>query len=532
MDFLATFTRKMVMKIQLSFATCFFVLSSFFAVAQNFEEKTFRELFPIISLESPNLIFGNHSGTWLHLPAGSAFKSNPMNFYYPDSLDYFELEGGQLTLKFTIKIKYSHVTGHIEEAAYYMPTGFMSKKILFGTNSNGMVTSIHELLPVFGGTFQDSRKISFRYDGFSFPLFVKVESYDFQGNFIDERMDSISIVRDANNQITSLRQFEKSGGDTLYTYVKDYDQINWQDGKITSMTVTHPGLNNLLQEQFTNIQWQGISDFETYLFHYRFSNILNAMPYLQPVPNLSLVTTGLPLMTNYEKSLNVGTHTQPQWLLLERKSLSGPVARPDSAITEIFQNGQWRVISKEIYDFWAPNQLKVNESWVLNSAGTWDPRRKEAFQYDQMNHLVQYDYHLYQTLQAGWDWVFSVAHDLDYHASGLVQQHTRLGFSPSTQTLIPWNRWIYHYPATIGLRDNAPKRLDLYPNPAADLVFLSAPDGIYRLTITNMQGQILKEVDIQITEKADFSVASLPVGNYIINLSSPSMSFQSKLVKW
>lgn len=74
------------------------------------------------------------------------------------------------------------------------------------------------------------------------------------------------------------------------------------------------------------------------------------------------------------------------------------------------------------------------------------------------------------------------------------------------------------------------KGVKLYPNPVTDVMILESPQGFDRIKITNLQGQLVREI-IGIGEIAQFNLAKLPSGTYNFTLVRENRTWTLPLVK-
>jgi hypothetical protein len=65
--------------------------------------------------------------------------------------------------------------------------------------------------------------------------------------------------------------------------------------------------------------------------------------------------------------------------------------------------------------------------------------------------------------------------------------------------------------------------IDIYPNPANDIIQISANEFIERIEIVNLLGNVVKEINPKgLTKEADISVEDLPEGVYMLIIESKS----------
>ncbi|MGY0392211.1 T9SS type A sorting domain-containing protein [Bizionia sp. KMM 8389] len=88
---------------------------------------------------------------------------------------------------------------------------------------------------------------------------------------------------------------------------------------------------------------------------------------------------------------------------------------------------------------------------------------------------------------------------------------------------------VYEYNSTLGLEDDIYDfELKLYPNPASDRLFIKSNKTINRLTIYNVNGQVIKQIH-SISNGVD--VSSLPTGLYFLNIKTAKGEISKKFIK-
>ena len=83
-------------------------------------------------------------------------------------------------------------------------------------------------------------------------------------------------------------------------------------------------------------------------------------------------------------------------------------------------------------------------------------------------------------------------------------------------------------PASVG--DINTTKFSIYPNPANDVINVSYADAIENVTITDMNGRIVKQVVLGVNE-AQINISDLSQGVYILNASANGKSITEKIVK-
>lgn len=88
-------------------------------------------------------------------------------------------------------------------------------------------------------------------------------------------------------------------------------------------------------------------------------------------------------------------------------------------------------------------------------------------------------------------------------------------------------------PLATGINENLTENhVSIYPNPATNLVTISAKENISLVQIFDIQGRIVMEYDFNGTSEIKLNVSELPNGLYnIVALSTKGNSFSAKLVK-
>jgi hypothetical protein len=89
----------------------------------------------------------------------------------------------------------------------------------------------------------------------------------------------------------------------------------------------------------------------------------------------------------------------------------------------------------------------------------------------------------------------------------------------SKRTPIDWNVVALETPEEI-------KRLRIFPNPGHDKVEVSGLEGKCQIRISNVQGQILKNVKVKLTGTFTLDLDSLPSGTYIISVEEKQSGMQ------
>ena len=81
-----------------------------------------------------------------------------------------------------------------------------------------------------------------------------------------------------------------------------------------------------------------------------------------------------------------------------------------------------------------------------------------------------------------------------------------------------------------GTEDFANAKFSVYPNPANDVINVSYADAIDGVTITDLNGRVVKQVVLGVNE-AQINIADLSQGVYILNVSANGKSITEKIVK-
>ena len=83
---------------------------------------------------------------------------------------------------------------------------------------------------------------------------------------------------------------------------------------------------------------------------------------------------------------------------------------------------------------------------------------------------------------------------------------------------------------TAGTEDFNTANFSVYPNPANDVINVSYADAIDGVTITDLNGRVVKQVVLGVNE-AQINIADLSQGVYILNASSNGKTVTEKIVK-
>lgn len=80
------------------------------------------------------------------------------------------------------------------------------------------------------------------------------------------------------------------------------------------------------------------------------------------------------------------------------------------------------------------------------------------------------------------------------------------------------------------VNDYSTSKFSIYPNPANDVINVSYADAINTVTITDLNGRIVKQVVLGVNE-AQINIADLSQGVYILNATANGKSITEKIVK-
>lgn len=83
---------------------------------------------------------------------------------------------------------------------------------------------------------------------------------------------------------------------------------------------------------------------------------------------------------------------------------------------------------------------------------------------------------------------------------------------------------------TAGTEDFANAKFSVYPNPANDVINVSYADAIDGVTITDLNGRVVKQVALGVNE-GQINISDLSQGVYILNASANGKSITEKIVK-
>lgn len=119
--------------------------------------------------------------------------------------------------------------------------------------------------------------------------------------------------------------------------------------------------------------------------------------------------------------------------------------------------------------------------------------------------------------------------DVDY--SPIIQRPTSYSGNWTQWKFVDVNggaRVANTFPAEVKLGD-----LQVYPNPAqAQLTLQGISDGVYKTTIYNLQGRLIKELNIDIlNNSSSIDIADLQKGIYILNVQNHTLNTRVRFVK-
>jgi hypothetical protein len=83
-----------------------------------------------------------------------------------------------------------------------------------------------------------------------------------------------------------------------------------------------------------------------------------------------------------------------------------------------------------------------------------------------------------------------------------------------------------------GTHNSLQSRVKAYPNPAGDLINIDNLNGISRLEIININGRVMKSIDLSETERVVLTLNDFSPGIYIIKFFSGRSTFTSRFVKY
>ena len=83
---------------------------------------------------------------------------------------------------------------------------------------------------------------------------------------------------------------------------------------------------------------------------------------------------------------------------------------------------------------------------------------------------------------------------------------------------------------TAGTEDFANAKFSVYPNPANDVINIAYADAIDAVTITDLNGRVVKQVVLGVNE-GQINISDLSQGVYILNATSNGKSITEKIVK-
>ena len=69
----------------------------------------------------------------------------------------------------------------------------------------------------------------------------------------------------------------------------------------------------------------------------------------------------------------------------------------------------------------------------------------------------------------------------------------------------------------VGIEDNGVPKISVFPNPATDIVEISATQNITRIEVVSATGQIMHETEVN-EESVSINVENLPSGTYFVRI--------------
>jgi len=86
--------------------------------------------------------------------------------------------------------------------------------------------------------------------------------------------------------------------------------------------------------------------------------------------------------------------------------------------------------------------------------------------------------------------------------------------------------WINQSDPELSVNENEIPKINLYPNPTLDILFIESPQPIETVKIYNLQGQLIKEVSSN-----NVDVSQLTTGLYFVQVVADGKSETKKFVK-
>lgn len=146
---------------------------------------------------------------------------------------------------------------------------------------------------------------------------------------------------------------------------------------------------------------------------------------------------------------------------------------------------------------------------------------------------------VYELLTAGSDVNQTFTIDVEIPADAVVgETRMRVFAAWNTPNLSPCNSVSYgevedytiNVQASASTEDFANAKFSVYPNPANDVINISYADTINAVTITDLNGRVVKQVVLGVNE-GQINIADLSQGVYILNATSNGKSVTEKIVK-
>lgn len=99
----------------------------------------------------------------------------------------------------------------------------------------------------------------------------------------------------------------------------------------------------------------------------------------------------------------------------------------------------------------------------------------------------------------------------------------------SFEVMAGFNFYFYNYPV-LSVPDSEKNQFSVYPNPANDRLFIKSSENEFSISITDINGRIVKSLKKMVSNEVD--VSNLKAGMYFINLSSSEGGITKKFIKY
>lgn len=99
-------------------------------------------------------------------------------------------------------------------------------------------------------------------------------------------------------------------------------------------------------------------------------------------------------------------------------------------------------------------------------------------------------------------------------------------FTPTTSGKIP-----FYVTTATGIENAATDQLNIYPNPATDVLYIQSPSLVKSVQVMDMSGKLLIKQETQITGNVQVSVNELSQGVYFVKIETEEGTYTKKFFK-